>query len=203
MDARGDEPTDEALAAAARDGDESALQEIFRRHEGPLQALMLRRIPPAIRRKVSVADVLQETYAAVWTSLEGFQDRGPGSLRAWLGRIAEFKAKNAVRDLLRDRRDVRREVPPKGSGVREYVREKPDSPSAHAIARELDERLRSAIGRLKPDQRIVLSLVLVEGLSMAEAGERMGRSANAAQKLYRRAKDRLWDDCAAEDPSAP
>jgi RNA polymerase sigma-70 factor (ECF subfamily) len=192
---RGQDPSDEVLAAAAQAGEEASLRALFDRHAPPLQALLLRRIPPALRRKVSVADVLQEAYAAAWAGLGSFCDRGPGSFRAWLARIADHKARNVIRDLLRERRDVRREVHLAASGLFEVPGRRRESPSAYAVARELDGRLKAAMGQLAPAQRTILSLVLVEGLSMEEAGRRMKRSANAAQKLFQRAKDRLWTDC--------
>jgi RNA polymerase sigma-70 factor (ECF subfamily) len=194
--------SDECLAAAAQGGDEEALRALLERHRGPLQAVLLRRIPPALRRKISVADVLQEVYAGAWTSLSGFQDRGLGSFRAWLLKITEFKAKNVIRNLLRDRRDVRREAQVETAAVREHHGAREASPSSVAIAKELERRLAALVSSLKPDYRQVLALVLVEGLSMAEAGERMGRSANATQKLYQRAKDHLWADCYGEGGTA-
>jgi DNA-directed RNA polymerase specialized sigma24 family protein len=61
------------------------------------------------------------------------------------------------------------------------------SPSANAVAAELAERLAGARAVLPEDYREVLLLLQDEGLTLAEAGFRMGRSAQAVAKLYGRA----------------
>ena len=44
---------------------------------------------------------------------------------------------------------------------------------------------------LRPDDREILRLVHEDGLSVGEAAEHLGRSADAARKLYSRAVGRL------------
>ncbi len=189
---------DEALACLAREGDDGALRLLLERYRPPLEALLLRSIPPALRAKVSISDVLQETYAAVWQDLETFQEKGPGSFRAWLLRVANHRMVDAVRRFRTARRGVEREVTPADHSGADVLPGRTPTPSSLAIAEELENRLRSSLSTLAPAQREVLQLVLLEGLSMAEVGRRMGRSANAAQKLFARAKDVLWRLCVSE-----
>lgn len=61
------------------------------------------------------------------------------------------------------------------------------SPSSGAARREQAVRLAAALAELAPDHREVLVLRHIEALSFPEVGDRMGRSADAATKLWARA----------------
>jgi RNA polymerase sigma-70 factor (ECF subfamily) len=65
------------------------------------------------------------------------------------------------------------------------------SPSRLVIAREQDEALRRALDRLPPDYRKVVVYRYEDELSFDEIGRRMHRTANAVQKLWVRAIERL------------
>ena len=155
---------------------------------------------PAVRRKVSVADVLQEAWITAHDRLAEFEPRGDGAFGAWLARIAEWKAREAVRRFAGTaRRDARREVS-RGGRPDTAVAAAADgpSPSGVASARERSERVLRALDRLEPDHRQVIRLVQLDGLRIAEAAELMGRSRDATKKLYGRALARLADVLGAE-----
>jgi RNA polymerase sigma-70 factor (ECF subfamily) len=59
------------------------------------------------------------------------------------------------------------------------------------MAAESRAAVRRALDALPPDYRSVLLLTRFEGLSLAEAAARMGRSREAAKKLHARALARL------------
>ena len=186
------DPTDEALAQRAREGDEEAFGLLFERHAPALRNRVRRRLPALLRRKVAESDVIQMAYLRVHQHLDDFSDRGAGSFRAWLDRIVE----NQVADLLRRyvrtaKRGLDQEVsgpqPLSGGGI--SGRE--PTPSMVAIGEELHRTVKAAMERLPEDYRLVLQLVQGETMTLAEAGERMGRSAGAAKQLYARAVARL------------
>ncbi len=64
-------------------------------------------------------------------------------------------------------------------------------PSARARAHEQDEALARALAQLPEPQQQILRLRSYEDLSFEEAGKRMGRSAEAARKLWGRAIEQL------------
>jgi RNA polymerase sigma-70 factor (ECF subfamily) len=186
------EPTDEDLAARAGAGDESAFEALFRRHAPGLREQVRRRLPGLLRRKVAESDVIQMAYMGVHRSLPSFVDRGEGSFRAWLSRIVDHK----VRDILRryvgcEKRalDLESSGPLVSDGDR--MPGAGPTPSAVAVCEELRERILLAMEELSEDYRHVLRLVQEEGLTLTEAGRRMGRSAGAAEKLYGRALAKL------------
>ncbi len=185
-------PSDLDLLKSARDGDQEAFRALYERHARKLEAQIRRQLPQRLRRRLAVSDVLQETFTTAFAKVKEFEGPHEDSFRRWLARIAEFKVQRHARDQLGvGKRDLRREL---SRGARPatgaFARSDP-SPSAHAIAAESEEAFRRALAELSEDHGTILRLVHDEGLSVAEAGERMGRSREAARKLYGRAVSRL------------
>lgn len=181
-------PTDEALLLRGRDGDEDAFRVLFDRHAELLRAHFDRGLPPYVRRKVSVADLVQETRLVVVERCREFEDRGGGSFLNWLMGIARMKLREFLRRHVGTaKRATGREVSRGRRPDTEQALARGPSPSEHAIASETAERARAAFAKLPEDYREILRLVREEGGSLGEAGERMGRSREAAKKLYARA----------------
>jgi RNA polymerase sigma-70 factor, ECF subfamily len=186
------EPTDEELVRLVRAGDEDAARRLFGRHLPSLRAKARSRLPASLRAKVAESDVIQESYVAAFLAIGDFEDRGDGSFAAWLRTILERRIANEVRDgVAAAKRDARREVRfPSGTGGGGPARDQ-TSPSEEAMNEEDAARVRAARTSLTPDHRTVIGLVHDEGLTLARAGELMGRSADAARKLYARAVSEL------------
>src|SRR5262245_52175858 len=186
--AEASEPTDEDLVRRVRAGDEAATRLLFERHLPALRAKAQSRLPATLRGRLGASDVIQEAYLAAFKSIGDFEDRGDGSFAAWLRTILERRIANEVRDGVGTaRRDARREVRiPTGTVGAGPAHDQP-TPSEEAIAEEDALRLRAARETRAPDHRTGIWLVHEEGLRLAGAGERMGRTAEAARKLYARA----------------
>src|SRR5512138_3087035 len=75
------EPTDEALAARAASGDDSAFETIVRRYQARVFRLACR-----LTSDTDAPDVLQETFLQVYRHLASF--RGESQFGTWLYRIA-------------------------------------------------------------------------------------------------------------------
>ena len=186
------EPTDEELIRRVVAGDGGAAGVLFDRHAAALRASVRQRMPAAMRAKVGESDVLQEAWLAAFMSLGKFEDRGDGSFAAWLRRIIDRKLVDEVRRhteaAMRDaRREERLETE---AGVAE--RDQP-SPSGEVAAAEQSARIRAAVAGLPSDYAVVIRLIHQDGLTLVEAGQRMGRSADAVRKLYGRAMECLVD----------
>jgi len=180
-------------------GDEAAARALFERYAPELRAQVRRRMPPGVRRKVADSDVLQEAYLAAFLSLGRFEQRGEDAFRAWLGQILEHKILDEVRRWFgTSMRDARRDhTVADGEAVPTACARDP-SPSVQAMEAEERAALWQAVDDLPEDYRTVLRLVHESGLSLAEAGARMGRSADAARKLYARAVARLSEGMLGE-----
>lgn len=177
-----------ALVRGLREGDEAAFATLFDRHLDVVEARIRRLVPPPVRRKISVSDVVQETRITAYERCRSFEHRGDGALRAWLLAIAERKAKEALRRHAGTaKRAAGREVPRGGRPDTMDLPARGRSPSEAAMAAEAGERVRSALAALPPDYAEVIRLTRLDGLTLAEAAGRMGRSREAVKKLNGRA----------------
>lgn len=169
------------LVERARSGDLQAFAELFEPLRPRLLASIRTRLSPAIRQRVDPEDVLQDTYVRGLHSLSRFDWRGEDSFGRWLEAIASHVALDVVRHegrrpALRLERDVQ------GDGA---------SPSRGLRRQERQERLMRALRTLSPDHQTVLELSRMEGQSIREIADRMGRTESAVKNLLLRATRRL------------
>ena len=184
--------SDESLHERFRNGDEAAFRELLERHQGALRPCVARQIPPALRRRVSASDVIQETSILAFARREDFEDRGEGSFDAWLRAIADRKVQEAIRRHNGTaKRAAGREVTRGARPDTSHFRGRQQTPSAVAALSEDVLRVRDAMQRLPSDYRTVIHLALERGLPLRDVAEEMGRSREAAKKLYGRAVLRL------------
>lgn len=132
-------------------------------------------------------DVAQETFLSAFRSLKGFK---AGNFRAWLMRIAA----NGCRDYLRSAR-VRRNVSLEAMDENPSTALQTDreSPEAYALRRELSELIQAGLTRLPGDQRLVLILVDIQGLSYEETAHAIGVPIGTVKSRLSRARLSLRD----------
>lgn len=185
---------DAALLSRSRDGDRGAYQALFERHADELRRYIGRWLPPRVRQRVSVSDVLQEARIVAHERLSSFEERGPNSFRNWLLRIAERKTKHAIRRHVGTaKRAADREAATNAAGGTSKIAAPLPSPSEWAIGLETEELVDRALQTLSDDHRQILVLAMRQRLPLREAAERMGRSREAAKKLYGRALSRFTE----------
>lgn len=189
MDAKPPEASDDAsLLARARAGDSASLHVLFDRHRGALEARIRRFLPRAVQRKVSVSDVVQEARILAFARTGQFEPKREGAYRAWLLRIAELKAREALRAHAgTSKRAVGREVSSGDASVALDGVANGPSPSQAAMTAETRNAVLRTLATLPPDYREVLRLARLEGLPIRDVAMRMGRSVEAIKKLYGRA----------------
>lgn len=178
----------ETLIRLAQGGDERAWTSLVEQHTEGLRRRIRGRMGGPVRRRVSESDVLQETWVVAGRRLGEFESHGPEAFRAWLGLIAE----NTVRGLIKrhagaEKRDARTEVPRGARAETAHHRGHDPSASALAVGREMRMRIGAAMRELPQDYRTVIELLQHRRVTIAEASELMGRSANAVKKLHGRA----------------
>jgi RNA polymerase sigma-70 factor (ECF subfamily) len=181
-----DEPTDAELAVAISNGDEAAFATLFERHRRRIAIIAGR----FFQQKEEVEDVIQESFAKAYFAIKDFSDDGKGSMAGWLSRIAF----NTCYDELRRRR----RKPEKGASALTSSEEQtirslmtgPDefSVESAAITRDLANKL---LSRLSAEDRIVLVLLDIEGLSVAEIGQVVGWSSAKVKIRAFRARSEL------------
>jgi RNA polymerase sigma-70 factor (ECF subfamily) len=186
------EPSDEQLVRRVRDGDGEAARVLFDRHVPTLRAQVRRKLPGELQAKVGASDVIQEAYIAAFLRLTQFEDRGDGSFARWMRGILDHKLLDEVRrHAAAQKRAAARETRIRTRDEKPDFAEQRRTPSEDAAAAEDADRLRSKLDLLPEHHRAILRLVHDEGLSLVDAGARMGRTPDAARMLYGRAVAKL------------
>jgi|SRR5829696_89313 len=161
----------DAVLASARDGEPRALAEIFTTLS-PLVAGYLR-----LQGSREPDDLTSDVFVGVLRNLGSFTG-DESDFRSWLFTIAH-------RRLLDERRRLaRRPVPEPLDSV-------PEAPALDDVEAEAsrsitDERVRRLCESLVPDQRDVLLLRLLGGLTVDEVAATLGKTSGAVKALQRR-----------------
>src|SRR5262249_28274160 len=156
-------------------------------------------LAPALRAKGGASDLVQETFLDAQRDFHRFHGSSEEELLAWLRQVLRHKLANFRRHYhATDKRDVAREVAcqagdTSSQGLPGLAADTP-SPSTHAAANEAARALEAALARLPEEYRQVILLRHDEGRSFEDIGQAMGRTANAARKLFARALERLQQE---------
>ncbi len=176
---------DEAQAVArARDGDGDAFRLLVERHSRSVFRLAFR----MTGNEHDAEDVVQETFLRAYRKLDAFEERA--QFGSWLHRIAA----NCAYDLLRARvrRDERVEVSEGPDGDRTLaVASTEPGPDRLLAGREVQRRLKGALGRMSALERSAFTLRHLEGMSIAEISHALDLDASAAKQSVFRAVRKL------------
>jgi RNA polymerase sigma-70 factor (ECF subfamily) len=182
--ARGPAPADAELAARARDGDESAFEELFRRHRRRVALIAAR----FFRRREQVEEVVQESFTKAFFALGEFGGGRDASFAAWLARIAFNVSYDELRRQKRRPEGALEELTEEeAAGLSARLRDGPDA-EARAVSRDLAAKL---LARLAPEDRLVLVMLDVEGLSVAEIASLLGWTGSKVKVRAHRARAHL------------
>ncbi len=171
---------EEELIRRSRDGDLESFNRLVERYQRQVYSLAYRMLGAA-----RAGDATQESFIAAWRSLRSF--RG-GSFRAWLLRIATNAcydllraAKRASADSLQAMQEAGARLPASGN----------PSPEQHALNAELAREIQRAIQGLPPDQRAILIMADIEGLSYEEVAQAAGCNLGTVKSRLSRARARV------------
>ena len=173
--------SDDDLLAAARLGDAEALEGLILRH----QPRVLRFGAKMCGNPEDAGDVAQETLLVMARSLREF--RGEASVSTWLYTIARsFCIKKRRRSKFAPAREESLEG--LETGQRHELPDPAPGPEQTAFGREVESALAAAIDALDPEQREVLVLRDIEGLTAPEVGQVIGVSVDAVKSRLHRAR---------------
>lgn len=178
--------TDDELVVAARGGDELAFAQLFKRHSGLVSRLGYR----FFTRREQVEEIIQDSFVKAYLALNSYQGGNENPLfRGWPG--LQFtsvmtncgKSKNAEKAAGRLSQEEE-----------EFLMERLRDISAGSnvegatISRDLSAKL---LSRLKPEDRVVLTLLKQEELSIAEIAELTGWTSAKVKMRSHRAQQGL------------
>lgn len=166
-----DSNDDVRLVAAARDGDLSAFDELVRRHQGRIYALVYH----MLGHKEDAEDVVQAAFLRAYRALPNF--RGQSAFSSWLYRIAVNTALNHLKQRRRHAALSLHELEPAAGldpAFRELVTR--TGPDREAQIAELQRKLNEALQQLSEKHRTVVVLHDIQGLQHDEIARIMGCS---------------------------
>ncbi len=180
-------PDERELVRLAQNGTSEAFEELVRRHQQRVLAVVSR----ILHRREDAEEVAQQVFLKAYVSIRRFDMRSAFS--TWLYKIAvnecwDWLRKKKVRplvyesDLSTDQAQWLDTVAQSGRG--------PAGPSQRAEAKELVERLLSV---LSDEDRQILLLKEVEGLSVQEIAETFGLNVNTVKVRMFRARATMME----------
>jgi RNA polymerase sigma-70 factor, ECF subfamily len=157
--------------------DEDAMAIMIHRHQAPLVRYAL-----AIAKTLDTAeDAVQEAFVRLWENRKGWTPGG--SVKAHLYQVVKHLLLGQVRHLEVQRRTE--------ANVRGLLTPRLPTPFEVTADEELKTAVRQALLQLPPRRREALVLVRLQGLSLAEAAERMGLSRQTVSNHISMALDDL------------
>jgi len=178
---------DRNLVRQAQNGNDSAFEELVRRHQQRVFAL----VGGILRKREDVEDVAQQVFLKAFVSLKRFDQRSAFS--TWLYKISvnecwDYLRKKKVRPLVYES-DLSEEQVSRLDGV--ISQDRPlQAPSERAEAKELVERM---LKRLPDQDRQLLLLKEVEGFSVEELAEILDLNVNTVKVRLFRARGRIME----------
>jgi RNA polymerase sigma-70 factor (ECF subfamily) len=177
---KGDEG-DDALAAAAANGDRAALEALLRRHAGLVNAVCRR----VLAHPEDALDAAQEAMIAIARKIHTFYGRA--RFTTWCYRVATNAALDEARR--RSRRPSPVDVVPEPRGSGQSIDD--------LVADQLD--VDAAMSLLSPDHRAAVALRDLVGLDYAEIGEVLGIPPGTVRSRIARGRAALADHLVERD----
>lgn len=188
---------DATLLQRAVEGDVDALRVLLERFGGQVRQRITGRIEKRWRALLDADDVMQVAYLEAFLHIDQLTARDTASFLAWLTRIAENAARDAIRGLSRQKRpDPSRRIALTSeidsyAGLLDCLGVTSATPSSEVARKDAAGALESAINRLPTDYQTAVRLYDLEGQAIADVAASMGRSVGAVHMLRARAHDQL------------
>ncbi|MBK7642293.1 MAG: RNA polymerase sigma factor [Planctomycetes bacterium] len=185
--------TNQELVRDASQGDSAAVGVLLERHLPGLLAYVRAHAGRQLLQRDASMDLVQSACREVLQDLGKHDYRDEAGFRHWLFLAAERKILDRAKYHGRDKRNGLADLSPSVAEERALLEGYSGicTPSRAAAAREELERLETALGTLSDEQREVVVLSKIVGLSHAQIAERLGKTEVATRSLLHRALARL------------
>jgi RNA polymerase sigma-70 factor (ECF subfamily) len=187
--ARPSRADDEALVRQAQQGSTSAFEELVRHYDRVVLRLALN----ITGSYEDAQDIYQEAFLRAYRNLGRF--RFECSFYTWIYRIATNLCLDHLRQRQLRNRDILAERFPEGEedSILDRVpdRRPSTSPERAALSRELRDRIRMALGRLSPRERVVFELKHYQGLKLQTVATMLNTTENTIKNTLFRATHKL------------
>lgn len=189
-------PSDVEIVCQVIEGDENAFQYLLKRHEDHVLRIVKKHVPYD-----HVEDTAQDAFVRAYQALPGFKRKS--TFKQWLSAITVRTCYDFWRKRYRSREVSMSSLT---DNHREWMEQVVSDQSLHAFheqskQKEAGEVLDWALAQLSAEDRMVLELVYLEGLSGKEAADLLGwsvanvkvRSFRSRKKLHKLLKELIKD----------
>jgi RNA polymerase sigma-70 factor, ECF subfamily len=155
---------DDALVRDACAGDDSAFEQIFERHKKRIARVA----GNFFNRREKIEDVVQEAFTKIFLALNDYSPQEGASFTAWISRIAINCCYDELRRTSRrpeDKTNATNEDESQWLSNSVLFSDDGKDVEAKVISRDLANKL---LARLKPDDRLILTLMAVDEMSIVE-----------------------------------
>lgn len=190
------------LVAAARGGCAQALGSLLESARTHLLITARRELPSRLRGQLAASDLVQDAVADGHRDFHAFRGGSAAEFIAWMRAVLRGSMIDTLRRHGRAKRrpaGILHRLSAVDSGVSALTEPVEDRPEKIAIRGEDAGLVQAALDTLAAHHRRVLWLRHWEGRSFAEIGTEMGRSADAARKLWCRAFEELEHVLASQE----
>jgi RNA polymerase sigma-70 factor (ECF subfamily) len=175
------------LVVAAQRGDVESFNALVRQYEGRVYNLCYRMLGDA----ESAADAAQDAFLSAFRNLHSF--RG-GSFRSWMLRIAT----NTCYDVLRARKrrpavSLDNPLDDEDEAARLQIADRAEAPDEFALRRELAAAIQRGLALLPEEQRLILILSDIQGLTYDEIAQITNTNLGTVKSRLSRGRARLRD----------
>jgi RNA polymerase sigma-70 factor (ECF subfamily) len=182
------ESSESALVERCRSGDETAAAEIVRQHQHMVMQLAIN----LLGDREEALDLSQEVFLRVFRTIHRF--RGQSSLKTWIYRIAINQARNRHRFWKRRRRSDQVSLDQHVEAHGELASDLESTPDRLLAQKELATRLRRALDHLPFEQRTVVILREIDGLSYDEIAYSLGLAVGTVKSRLTRGRQALREE---------
>lgn len=186
------------LLARAREGDDSARDELFSKCRNYVALIARTQVESWMQTKVDASDLVQQTLLEAHRGFADFRGDSEAEWLAWLRKILHHNTHDFIRqykgtDKRRIQKEVRLQVSA-GNQSGSFFHDPPgheQTPSQIIAQHEQQIELADAISQLSDDHREVIILRNLQRLPFDEIATRMERTRPAVQMLWMRAIQKL------------
>jgi RNA polymerase sigma-70 factor (ECF subfamily) len=171
--------------------------EELERQRSYLHLLARLQVVPALRNKMDLSGVVQETLLEAYQAGSLLDSLEAGQRAAWLRRALAHNLADEVRKLTTGKRDLRRErsleasLEESASRIEDWLAAQQSSPSQRVQRQERATKLMQALAQLPEAQREAVVLRHCENWSLADISQQLNRTPAAVAGLLKRGLKQL------------
>jgi RNA polymerase sigma-70 factor, ECF subfamily len=160
------------------------MQRMLHANTDRLLAYLKHKFPPDLRSFIEPQDVLQDTFFEAFQRINDFQPRGEDDSYRWLMAIARHRLLACLRMQRASKRGrIKIEEVDDVIAVLDELMVYSRTPSQSAMSHEIAAAIYASMSRIEPHYREVIQLRFINGLSIKQSAERMGRTEGAILML--------------------